>query len=119
VDAKRTIATKTKPSRKGDPEIHGITITHPDKVLWQQSKTNPAITKLELAEYYDMAADRLLLELKGRPLSLVRAPDGIDGERFFQRHDLMGAAAKISTIRVRGEEKPFLAVEKAYDLVAL
>jgi bifunctional non-homologous end joining protein LigD len=112
--------SKTKSSvRKGDPEICGITITHADKILWPASKTNPPVSKRELAEYYEAAADRLLPELKGRPLSLVRAPDGINGERFFQRHKLMGAAGKIATIRVAGEKEPFLAVSKACDLVAL
>jgi bifunctional non-homologous end joining protein LigD len=119
---------KTKPKASGivhkkqtggDPEIMGITITHPKKVLWPASKTAPEVTKLELVEYYKMAADRLLDELKGRPLSLVRAPDGIHGEKFFQRHELMGAAGKISTMKVQGDKKPFLAVEKASDLVAL
>ncbi|HEY1707420.1 MAG TPA: DNA ligase D [Rhizomicrobium sp.] len=105
--------------KNGDPEINGITITHASKVLWPKSKTSPAITKRELVEYYEMAAERLLPELKGRPLSMVRAPDGIEGERFFQRHALMGAAGEINTIKVKGEEKPFLAVEKARDLVAL
>jgi bifunctional non-homologous end joining protein LigD len=103
----------------GDPEIMGITITHPNKVLWPKSKTTPDVTKRELVEYYEMAADRLLDELEGRPLSLVRAPDGINGEKFFQRHELMGAAGKISTIKVQGDKKPFLTVEKPSDLVAL
>ncbi len=114
------VATKAKAARgKSDPEICGITITHPDKVLWPKSKTSPAISKRELAEYYEMAADRLLPELKGRPLSMVRAPDGIEGERFFQRHALMGAAGKIATIKVAGEKQPFLSIAKACDLVAL
>jgi bifunctional non-homologous end joining protein LigD len=122
VPAKSLAKAKTieTPRRKnGDPEVLGITITHPSKVLWPKSKTSREVTKRELAEYYEMAADRLLLELKGRPLSLVRAPDGIDGERFFQRHALMGAAGEINTIKVKGEDKPFLAVEKPRDLVAL
>jgi len=113
------VAPKPTKPRPGDPEICGITITHPDKILWPKSATAPAISKRELAEYYELAADRLLPEVKGRPLSLVRAPDGINGERFFQRHKLMGAAGKITTVKVAGEAEPFLSVGKACDLVAL
>lgn len=119
MSAKSKTTGKAKPARNGDPEICGITITHSNKVLWPKSKTSPEITKLQLAEYYELAADHLLPELRGRPLSMVRAPDGINGERFFQRHSLMGAAGKIDTIKVKGEEKPFLSVEKPCDLVAL
>jgi bifunctional non-homologous end joining protein LigD len=116
---KKSAIITAKPAARGEPDVLGITISNPNKVLWPASKTSPEITKLELAQYYELAADRLLDELKGRPLSLVRAPDGINGEKFFQRHELMGAAGKISTMKVQGDKKPFLAVEKASDLVAL
>ena len=62
----------------------GITvpITHPDKVLFPAD----GITKADLARYYADAADRMLPWLRDRPISMVRYPDGLDGQRFFQKN---------------------------------
>jgi bifunctional non-homologous end joining protein LigD len=55
-------------------------LTHPDRELW------PGITKQDLADYWATVAEAALPEIAGRPLALVRCPDGIDGEHFFQKH---------------------------------
>ena len=57
-------------------------ITHPERVI----DPSTGLTKLDLVRHYESVADRLLVHLKGRPCSMVRAPDGIAGERFFQKH---------------------------------
>jgi bifunctional non-homologous end joining protein LigD len=57
-------------------------ITNADRVIDEQSGT----TKGELAAYYEQIAELILPHLKGRPVSLVRAPDGVGGELFFQKH---------------------------------
>ena len=44
------------------------------------------IVKAQLIEYYLKMAPTILAHLKGRPLSLVRYPDGIEGESFFQNN---------------------------------
>lgn len=62
--------------------VGGIGISNPQRVIDSQS----GATKLQLAEYYAWVGERLLPHLRGRPLSIVRAPEGIDGESFFQRH---------------------------------
>ena len=62
----------------------GITvpITHPGKVLFPAD----GITKADLARYYADAAGRMLPWLRDRPVSMVRYPDGLDGQRFFQKN---------------------------------
>jgi bifunctional non-homologous end joining protein LigD len=59
-------------------------LTHPDKELW------PGVTKQDLADYWVAVADAALPGIAGRPLALVRCPDGIDGQHFFQKHAMKG-----------------------------
>ncbi len=66
----------------GRPLVGGVGISNPQRVIDKVS----GATKLALAEYYQAVADRLVPQLAGRPLSIVRAPEGVDGESFFQRH---------------------------------
>src|SRR6185295_9463394 len=59
-------------------EIAGIELSHPDRVLYPEQ----GITKRELAEYYVQVAERILPEVSGRPLTLVRCPKGQQGQCF-------------------------------------
>jgi bifunctional non-homologous end joining protein LigD len=74
------------------PPKAGITITHPDRVIDPKSKA----TKLDLVTYYERIAPHMLPHLVGRPIALVRAPTGIGGELFFQKH---GEKIRIPGIR--------------------
>ncbi|HEY4124028.1 MAG TPA: DNA ligase D, partial [Rhizomicrobium sp.] len=98
--------------------VAGITISHPEKELWPAGKGHDAVTKADLAAYYEMAASRLLPYIEDRPISLVRAPDGIEGQRFFQRHVMEGMDGAIA-IKVAGEAKPYMGVDGLKGLVAL
>ncbi len=101
------------------PVVCGIPISRPEKVFWPETKETRAFTKLDLAEYYAEAAERMLVHIADRPISIVRAPDGINGELFYQRHTLMGTAAPMLGIKVKGEAKPYLGIDNAKSLVAL
>jgi bifunctional non-homologous end joining protein LigD len=63
-------------------KIAGITLTHPDRLLYPEQ----GITKRELALFYEEIADRILPHLAGRPLTLVRCPQGHQKECFYQKH---------------------------------
>lgn len=85
---KRTQAAAARPADRlpsGPPPRlpPGLRLTHASRVIDAASGT----TKQQLAEYMHRAATRLLPHLRGRPVSLVRAPAGVAGELFFQKHD--------------------------------
>jgi bifunctional non-homologous end joining protein LigD len=115
----KVMAAKTRMSAKSDNVVLGVIISHPDKVLWPKSELGPTVTKLDLAKYMALVADRMLPHVKDRPISIVRTPDGINGEMFFQRHALKGTAVPMLAIKVAREEEPFLGVDSAGALVAL
>ncbi len=96
-----------------------VTISHPDRVLWPATSGTPPVTKADLAAYYERYADRILAQAGGRPLSVLRAPDGITGQLFFQRHATRGQSSRIGTVAIAGQAKPFLRVDDAAGLRAL
>jgi bifunctional non-homologous end joining protein LigD len=57
-------------------------VTHGERVMDPQS----GVTKLDLVRYYALVGEMMMEHLKGRPLALVRAPGGVGGELFFQKH---------------------------------
>jgi len=57
-------------------------ITHPQRVIDASTGT----TKLDLHRYYGVVGQLMMKHLRGRPVSLVRAPDGVEGPLFFQKH---------------------------------
>ena len=118
--SRKTSATSSLARKSpAEPMVLGVRITHPDKIFWPKTKENDAVTKLDLACYFESVADRILEHIAERPISIVRAPDGIDGQKFFQRHTLMGTAVPMLALRVRGEAKPYLGIKDAESLVAL
>lgn len=73
-----------------------VEVTRPDKPLW------PAlgITKRAFVEYLGAVADRMLPWLRDRPLTLIRAPDGVDGQRYFQKDTPAYAPSWIRTVTI-------------------
>ena len=107
------------PSARKGPSFSGVTISNPDKELWPADPPFAAVTKLALAQYYWRAAAKLLPHIAGRPLSIVRAPDGIDGQKFFQRHASAGTGHALRLVPVAGEKKPLVAIDDEAGLMAL
>ena len=103
---------------KGKLVVSGVTISNPDKVLWPAVDGRPAITKADLVRYYEAAAERILTHVADRPTSIIRAPEGIGGEKFFQRHAMPGSNPRLKLIDVK-ERKPYVGVVDIGGLVAI
>jgi bifunctional non-homologous end joining protein LigD len=111
--------TPPKPAAVVRPSGGKLNISHPDKVIWPATSGTPAVTKADLAAYYALYADLILKQIGGRPLSILRAPDGIDGQLFFQRHAMRGQSPLIGSVTVQGQAKPYLRIDDAPALAAL
>jgi len=93
-----------------------IKITHPERVI----DASTGATKLQLIEYYALIAPLMMPHLKNRPVSLVRAPDGIGGELFFQKHLDKGTMVGIHPLdpKLDPDHAPLLEVAKPEGLLA-
>jgi bifunctional non-homologous end joining protein LigD len=97
-----------------EAKLQGFAFTHPDRVLWP----GQGVTKKGLAAYYADVAPFMLPHVAGRPLSLVRCPEGEGADCFFQRHALAGLGDGVKTVPVPGEE-PTLWIDGVEGLFAL
>ena len=113
-----TAQTKTIIPRGSTPVL-GVTISHADKMLWPDANDGEPVTKLELARYYEAVGEWMLPHIKGRPCSMIRMPDGINGaQNFFQRHSAKGQSALITEVQVWGDRKPYIQFDRIQALVA-
>ncbi len=96
----RSSAVKTtgKTSLKAGTDS-AVTLTHGDRIYWEDG----AITKQQLAAYYDQVWEWMAPYVVNRPLSLVRCPEGAGKECFFQKHAAMGL--KNSHLKILPDEK--------------
>jgi bifunctional non-homologous end joining protein LigD len=100
-----------KAPKRNAVALDGVEITHPDRPLW------PGITKQDLAEYWEAVAAHALPGLAKRPLAIVRCPEGIGGEHFFQKNGHGYLPHQIREGRAGGQ--PFLVIDDVSGLVAL
>ena len=108
--AKLAPITRKAGTPRAPQSAGAVKISHPDKELW------PGITKQMLADYWRAVAPAALPGLAGRPLALVRCPDGFDGQQFFQKHAMKGMQRQFREAEQDGA--PYLTFDDAEGLEA-
>ncbi len=112
-------AAARRPSGSQDV-VMGVAISNPDKPLWPPAQKGATpITKLDLARYYETLGSWMIEHLRGRPCSIIRAPDGIGAQRFFQRHAMAGTSSLLDLVTVTGDPKPYLQIDRVAGLAAV
>lgn len=116
--AKAEEAAPLKPAsqaRKRSGKTMSVKLTSPDKLLWPDAK----VTKEGLLAYYEMAWPHIEPFVVNRPLSLVRAPDGVGGDRFFQKHASKGMHEAIIRTKDPEDGEELLSIKDFDGLAAL
>src|SRR5262249_51964413 len=100
--------------KRDDVTIAGVHLTHPDRVYWEDA----GITKRGLAEFYVQVWKWMRPHLVGRPIALVRCPEGASGQCFFQKHARAGIPTEhLHLVAEKGDK--IISIDDLDGLIAL
>ncbi len=81
--------------------VLGVRISHPDRLVYPDAR----LTKIDVARYYERIARWMTPHLRGRPLTLVRCPEGLRGGCFFMKHSKVWAPSPLRRVRIQEKTK--------------
>ena len=112
-----TKGTKPRSQSKEAVSYRGVTITHPERIVYPDTKT----TKGDVAEYYDRVAPLMLPFVRSRLISLLRCTDGLGGECFFQRNPMKGMGGEVyaKSLPRKGKKHIYMYVQNEVGLLQL
>jgi bifunctional non-homologous end joining protein LigD len=113
----RDLLLRMKRYDSANQTFGGVRLTSPEKVLYPED----GITKLELAAYYQLVAKWMLPHVAGRPVVLVRCPEGRHEECFYQKHPAVGTPDTLRRVPVRRDNKTetFVVIDNLKALVSV
>lgn len=113
----REVPKASQASKSAAPQRRTVKLTHPDRLYWPDQ----GVTKEGLANYYTEVWRSIAPYVVGRPLALVRCPNGIAGQKFFQKHAWKGLNPKIARVKDPKEpsEEPLISISDLDGLLGL
>jgi bifunctional non-homologous end joining protein LigD len=119
-EASKSMTRKSTPAakahgRKPTSQNGAVRFTHPDRVYW----ADVGVTKQDLADHYRAVWEWMAPHVVGRPLALVRCPDGTAGQCFFQKHASAGLDEKYLRAVIDKKRRQILAVEDLDGMLSL
>jgi bifunctional non-homologous end joining protein LigD len=114
VNTSASTKRRSAPIVKASTRIGGVTLTHPDRVYWADA----GVTKRDLAEFYRAVWQWMRPHVVGRPITLLRCPQGVGAQCFFQKH----ASAGIATVhlqQVSEKDDKIISIDDLDGLMAL
>jgi bifunctional non-homologous end joining protein LigD len=96
---KRRVKTEESRPKQGDARL-----TNPERVVYPDRGAGFSLTKRQIAEYYEVVAERMLPHLANRPLAILRCPNGEGGKTFFQKHPAKGMPAAVEGVDITEED---------------
>lgn len=111
----RETPKSTKESAAEKPARSSVSLTHGDRLYWPDE----GVTKAGLADYYTEVWRYMGPFVVGRPLALVRCPNGIAGQHFFQKHAWKGMNRNIALAKDPQDEEPYVSIDDLNGLIGL
>jgi bifunctional non-homologous end joining protein LigD len=105
---------RSPPARNAKATVGGVALSHPDRVYWQDA----GVSKRDLAEFYAQIWKWMRPHVVGRPIALLRCPEGAAGQCFFQKHAAAGIATEhLHLIPEKGDK--ILSIDDLAGLISL